>query len=244
VAERPSRWQRAKTDSRGFGPRWRDILSLLVGGGLGAGALALFEVDAPAIQQVIVVIAAAVSALLIVPGVEFGLNYVRAPKRQLIEDVIAIRERVESLGSTSRPDPTAAADAARERSQQEQREFRAAARELREELVDNQELIERKNNEVKAKMEAAPGDDYANHSYRLTFRYDGWLRLRDMLLNHEAPEPYRAAYDAYRRLRLMEDSQGAEDYIPFTAQRRDLMHTAHRQVASAIAVLDRTESSS
>lgn len=105
MADRPNRWQKARADSKGF-TRWRDLVSLLAGGALGVLGLIAFDVNAPAAQEVIVVVATATAAFVLLPGVELAWNYLKAPMR-LLED------RVESLerGSVVSP-PTSASSGA------------------------------------------------------------------------------------------------------------------------------------
>jgi hypothetical protein len=97
VADRPTRWQRAKRDWSGFEVR-RDIVVAVLGGAIAAGVFALLGFPWDTILSVIVGVGSAAAAVVILRLVELWWAWFKAPMRMLTEDVVAIRQRLEAGG--------------------------------------------------------------------------------------------------------------------------------------------------
>jgi hypothetical protein len=100
-----ARFRRAKQDWSGF-PLGRELKVAAVGLVAGAGALWAFGFPGAAIEQVVVVLASGIALLALVPLLDLAWCWLRAPHRELSEevsrlseDVVDLRAEVETLRS-------------------------------------------------------------------------------------------------------------------------------------------------
>jgi hypothetical protein len=184
VTERPTRWQRAKRDSRGFLDVRRDLSGAVVTGALAVLALLLFGSPGDAVPAEAIVGGAAILGAILTPVFELLWHYLRAPTRMLREDVAAIRERVD-LSASGSPDVGV---------EERQRALRRAVGGMLEEL----ELAER------CLVLSMRGEEREQSDWpdEITAWFDG----RDVL----AESGYRNAYDAARLAYLMLDGPEAD----------------------------------
>lgn len=107
MAAKLTRWQRARSDTAGYGDVRRDGFIGFLGGGSAEGLLQLLGTTLPVWQQILIVAGAAGLAVFVFPALEFAWNYFRAPLRELRDDHDALEREVRELSAMVRPDPAA-----------------------------------------------------------------------------------------------------------------------------------------
>jgi hypothetical protein len=103
--ERPTRWQKARDEWRGF--QWRDLFVGLAGIVLAIVVLAATGRPVASLVEVAVIGGCGIAAAVFYAVGQLVWAWLQAPMRLLTADVIAIRERLEA--SPIRPSPSAPA---------------------------------------------------------------------------------------------------------------------------------------
>lgn len=94
---RRERWERARRDTSGFSDTRRDLTSALVGLVLSVVGLVAFGSVHAIRDDVIIVIASVVGAVVVVPVGELAYNWVKAPRRILSERVGVVEAERDEL---------------------------------------------------------------------------------------------------------------------------------------------------
>lgn len=97
--DRPTRWQKTRTDWPGF--QWRDLAVAGVGLGLAVTVLAITGFSGETIVEVAIVAGTGAAAATLYSLGQLAWAWLGAPMRLLTDDVIAIRRRLEA---TPRPE--------------------------------------------------------------------------------------------------------------------------------------------
>lgn len=91
--DRPTRWQKAKADTKGVKAWKRELAMATLCGLLAFGALKPWgSSKQAAVDEVITVAAAVLGALIFLPALELFWNWLQAPNRLLVEHVTALHK--------------------------------------------------------------------------------------------------------------------------------------------------------
>jgi hypothetical protein len=138
--ERQSRWQRARADTKGFFALKRELTGALTAVLLAVLSLVVFGSPRSAVAAEAIIGGAAIGGAVLIPVIELGWNYLRAPTRTLREDVLAIRAALDERGL--RPEMTNAHAGAPFASAHE-RHLRAVCQQFYSELGTAEDLLNR-----------------------------------------------------------------------------------------------------
>jgi hypothetical protein len=196
-----TRWQKARLDTRGFRAWKRELAFGLAAGTTAIVLLVTFGRDEAAFEEALIVAGSIIGTVLLVPLLELGWNYIKAPDRLLREELSRLGAEVRELGALVRPDA---------------RQLRTALREIQEETSDSLRLMDLARERGFFWKMTEPGPRTAS-----------WKRHRDFLRGQRDLEDLyesgrlasgevdrvmqqRAARSVFRRRRDIED----EDRLP------------------------------
>jgi hypothetical protein len=220
ASERRTAWQRAKADWPGL-RRQRELVTAIIGAGLGVGALLALGFSGSVIRAAVIVAVAAIGAAILVPPAELVWALVRAPARLLADDVAAIRRGIEALAAPAAAGVSRATDDLQSTDMQ----VLAAAQKCRTEIVLNRDRI---------------GEGLRDHLYWSYQLGQDWLKeYGDPLL--QRPSVYKLVADAHALLFrwnskiVMDDGWGGTD---IQVADRSRLAQDHATLNTTVSALD------
>jgi hypothetical protein len=202
VEDSPTRWQRARDDSRRFRDWKRDAAVLCLAAGVAFGVMAITGFPGEARVVELIVAGSAVGAVVVLRASELAWNWLKAPMRLLRDDVDALRTEVRELVAIVRPG-----------------DLRPALRRVREEARDNLRLLRevQDRNQYWKLTEKAPGTKEWKKA-KSTIAADPTLDEIGEKGRHAADEierilQARSVRTVFKRTRRVEDDDRLPDVV-------------------------------